>query len=183
MSDNELMKEFYERCRAATRSIQAFIHATNPPPDEDLLTTLIETNDELSVAQSKYHNAILRARKANGRNNEGSPAPSSTTPSASGAAGPPAPPPRATNQSPRQLVAELDTTPAPAPMAAPLAAPMPAASGGVQSPASNGSSGYEYRSEDFQVQNPFADNFTTDTAAAQHTGSGWKNTQQTGPLI
>ena len=187
LSDNELMKEFYDRCRSAARSVQSYIQATNPAPDEDTLTTLIETNDELSVALSRYHNAILKARKAAGRNNESSPDPSSGSVSTSGAGGPPAPPPRSNDQSPpaQPLIPELEPAPAPVPattsMAPPLAAsaPTPAASGDVRS-AANGPGRYEYRSEDFQVQNPFADNFATDTAA-QQTGGGaesWNNTQR-----
>lgn len=181
------MKEFYDRCRSAARSVQSYIQATNPAPDEDTLTTLIETNDELSVALSRYHNAILKARKAAGRNNESSPDPSSGSVSTSGAGGPPAPPPRSNDQSPpaQPLIPELEPAPAPVPattsMAPPLAAsaPTPAASGDVRS-AANGPGRYEYRSEDFQVQNPFADNFATDTAA-QQTGGGaesWNNTQR-----
>ncbi|MCJ1248262.1 hypothetical protein MMC30_005479 [Trapelia coarctata] len=76
---NELLKEFSERCQSASRSIQGYINSDNPAPDEDTLLTLIETNDQLSAAMSKYQRALLQARKALG----------AATPS------PPAMPPRA----------------------------------------------------------------------------------------
>lgn len=60
---NELIKEFVERCQSASRSIQGYIHSDNPPPDEDTLLTLIETNDQISVVLSKYQRALLQARR------------------------------------------------------------------------------------------------------------------------
>lgn len=38
----------------------------NPPPDENTMLTLIETNEQLSVALSKYQRTLLNARKALG---------------------------------------------------------------------------------------------------------------------
>ena len=63
---NELIKEFVERCQSASRSVQGYIHADSPPPDEDTLLTLIETNDQLATAMSKYQRALLEARKRMG---------------------------------------------------------------------------------------------------------------------
>ena len=63
---NELIKEFVERCQSASRSVQQYIHADSPPPDEDTLLTLIETNDQLATAQSRYQRAMLEARKRTG---------------------------------------------------------------------------------------------------------------------
>ena len=60
---NDLVKEFAERCQSASRSIQGFINADNPAPDEDTLLTLIETNDGLATALSKHQRSILQARK------------------------------------------------------------------------------------------------------------------------
>ncbi|WEW54754.1 hypothetical protein PRK78_000179 [Emydomyces testavorans] len=60
---NDMLKEFANRCQRASRSMQTFMDATNPPPDEDTMITLIETNDKLSVALSKYQRAQLNARK------------------------------------------------------------------------------------------------------------------------
>ena len=61
---NDLIKEFAERCREASRSMQAYINAENPAPDEDTLLTLIETNDAIAAALSKHQHALLNARKA-----------------------------------------------------------------------------------------------------------------------
>lgn len=63
---NELIKEFVDRCSSASRSIQGYIHSDSPAPDEDTLLTLIETNDQLSVALSRHQRAMLQARKALG---------------------------------------------------------------------------------------------------------------------
>ncbi|CRG89406.1 hypothetical protein PISL3812_06442 [Talaromyces islandicus] len=64
VKDNELIKEFSERCSGAARSVQGYMAVENPPPDEDTMLTLIETNEHLSVALSKYQRAVLNARKA-----------------------------------------------------------------------------------------------------------------------
>lgn len=64
MLDNELVKEFSHRCQSASRSIQGYINAEDPAPDDDTLLTLIETNDQLSLALSKHQRAVLEARKA-----------------------------------------------------------------------------------------------------------------------
>lgn len=101
---NELIKEFVERCQSATRSMQDYIHSDNPPPDEDTLLTLIETNDQLAMAISKHQRALLQARRATGV----SPLPTATGPYEAPAApsafssepknglftSPPGPPPR-----------------------------------------------------------------------------------------
>ncbi|KAL9586561.1 MAG: hypothetical protein Q9212_000813 [Teloschistes hypoglaucus] len=63
---NELIKEFVERCQSASRSIQGYINSENPPPDENTLLTLIETNDRLSMAMSRYQRAMLQARRMTG---------------------------------------------------------------------------------------------------------------------
>ena len=61
--NNDLIKEFAERCQAASRSIQGYINADNPAPDEDTLLTLIETNDAIAASLSKHQRALLQARK------------------------------------------------------------------------------------------------------------------------
>lgn len=140
--ENELIKEFSDRCRSASRTIQHYIHATNPPPDEDTLLTLIEVNDELSMSLSKHQHALLHARRALGQSNSQAPSISETTASGGPSVVPPPVPPRDI----------------PIPPAMPLAAP----SATRASPsANNGAGRSEYRSEDFQVQNPFADSFST----------------------
>lgn len=60
------MREFCQRCEAAHRSIQGYMAVENPPPDENTMLTLIETNEQLSVALSKYQRTLLNARKALG---------------------------------------------------------------------------------------------------------------------
>ncbi|MCJ1463256.1 hypothetical protein MMC07_001862 [Pseudocyphellaria aurata] len=65
---NDLIKEFVERCQSASRSIQNYIHSDSPPPDEDTLLTLIETNDQISTALSRHQRALLQARRANSAN-------------------------------------------------------------------------------------------------------------------
>ena len=63
---NDLVKEFAERCQSASRSIQGYIHAENPAPDDQTLLTLIETNEQLSQAMSKHQRALLQARRVTG---------------------------------------------------------------------------------------------------------------------
>jgi hypothetical protein len=60
---NDLVKEFSERCTAAQRSIQGYVNCDNPAPDDDTMLTLIETNEQLSLAASKYQRAVLQARR------------------------------------------------------------------------------------------------------------------------
>lgn len=60
---NELVKEFAERCTTAQRSIHGYIACDNPPPDDDTMLTLIETNEQLSLAASKHQRAVLQARR------------------------------------------------------------------------------------------------------------------------
>lgn len=55
------------------------MNAENPTPDNDTMLTLIDTNDQLSVAISKHQRAVLQARKVLGITTPGE----GTTPSAS----------------------------------------------------------------------------------------------------
>ncbi|KAL9131342.1 MAG: hypothetical protein Q9217_000721 [Psora testacea] len=64
--DNELIKEFAERCGSASRSMQQYIHSDSPAPDEDTLLTLIETHDQLATAMSRHQRALLQARRVTG---------------------------------------------------------------------------------------------------------------------
>ncbi|KAF2216330.1 hypothetical protein CERZMDRAFT_15460, partial [Cercospora zeae-maydis SCOH1-5] len=64
--NNELVKEFSERCQSAQKSMQIYINATEPAPDHDTMQTLIETNEQLSLATSRYQRALLAARRAVG---------------------------------------------------------------------------------------------------------------------
>ncbi|KAL5118013.1 hypothetical protein ACEQ8H_004159 [Pleosporales sp. CAS-2024a] len=71
---NELVKEFAERCTAAQRSVQGYIACDDPAPDDDTMLTLIETNEQLSLAASKHQRAVLQARRLQ------SPSPAATPP-------------------------------------------------------------------------------------------------------
>lgn len=164
--DNELMREFSQRCQNASGAIQSYIHAKNPAPDEDTLLTLIESNDELSVALSKHQRAILNARKAlGGSNGQSPPLSDEIAPDSDSSRPVPAPP-----------VLGQDTPQSSPPIVSPPAVSPPAASppaGAAPSATGNGAGRYEYRSEDFQVQNPFGDDaghgaHGTTTAATGH---------------
>lgn len=91
---DELVREFADRCLSASRSMQGYMAAEEPPPDNDTMLTLIETNDQLVLAMSKHQRAILNARKVLGLGRDNDTSPSSL---ASGAlnsvAPPPGPPP------------------------------------------------------------------------------------------
>ncbi|KAE8375491.1 GAT-like domain-containing protein [Aspergillus bertholletiae] len=147
MEGNELIKEFSDRCRSASHTIQHYIHSTNPPPDEDTLLTLIEANDEISVSLSRHQRALLDARRALGQSGSQSPSSSEITPSGAFNAIPPPVPPRDT-QNP----------------SIPPALPPTTSASGIPTQSNNGMGRSEYRSEDFQVQNPFADNFSSTAA-------------------
>ncbi|KAJ5753199.1 hypothetical protein N7520_010116 [Penicillium odoratum] len=138
INENELIKEFTDRCRTSSRLIQSYIHANNPAPDEDTLLTLIECNDEVSVALSNQQRAMLRARKA-----QGSASPSgndSVSPvMASGARQVPESNP--SQEARTGALIDLDN-----PVTDSRINPV------------RDTQDYEYRAEDFQVDNPFADN-------------------------
>lgn len=61
--DNELIKEFAERCASASRSVQGYMSAENPTPDNDTMESLIDTNEQLQTALSLHQRAMLNARK------------------------------------------------------------------------------------------------------------------------
>ncbi|EAW07392.1 VHS and GAT domain-containing protein [Aspergillus clavatus NRRL 1] len=160
---NELIQEFCNRCQTASRAIQNYIHATDPAPDEDTLLTLIETNDELSVAMSKYQHAFLTARKAASPSGSQSPESSSgaTAFTTSGAVRPvPAPPvPRRHVQSPSPVVSSSEPLQPQSQPPNTAMAPPPIPGSFTSNNTAPGR--YEYRSEDFQVQNPFADDYSS----------------------
>jgi len=70
---NDLIKEFGDRCQSAQKSMQIYINCDNPAPDDDTLQTLIETNEQLSVAGSRYQRALLAARRAMGASSSPNP--------------------------------------------------------------------------------------------------------------
>merc|ERR1711881_526517 len=64
LQDNDLIKEFAERCQNAQRSMQVFMNTSNPSPDDDTMQTLIETSEQLGLAASKHQRAVLQARRS-----------------------------------------------------------------------------------------------------------------------
>jgi hypothetical protein len=67
---NELIHEFADRCLSASRSIQSYIVADQPAPDNETMLTLIDTNEQLSMAMSKHQRAVVNARKVMGIGND-----------------------------------------------------------------------------------------------------------------
>ncbi|RYP02898.1 hypothetical protein DL765_010658 [Monosporascus sp. GIB2] len=60
---NDLIKEFADRCSSASRSVQGYMSATDPAPDNDTMETLINTNEQLQASLSLHQRAVLNARK------------------------------------------------------------------------------------------------------------------------
>lgn len=106
---NDLVREFANRCISASRSIQGYMVADNPGPDNDTMLTLIETNEQLALAQSKYQRAFLNARKALGLGAPAGTSPGGTEQALQGENGapPPGPPPSHAQPVAQAAVAEL----------------------------------------------------------------------------
>ncbi|KAJ3466816.1 hypothetical protein FSOLCH5_004721 [Fusarium solani] len=64
--NNELIKEFADRCSSASRSIQGYMVSENPTPDNDTMESLIDTNEQLQTALNQHKRAVLNARKQMG---------------------------------------------------------------------------------------------------------------------
>ncbi|KAI1451597.1 hypothetical protein F4805DRAFT_471537 [Annulohypoxylon moriforme] len=60
---NDLIKEFADRCTSASRSIQMYMTAEDPAPDNDTMESLIDTNEQLQASLSLHQRAMLNARK------------------------------------------------------------------------------------------------------------------------
>ncbi|KAI2619694.1 hypothetical protein GGR54DRAFT_125511 [Hypoxylon sp. NC1633] len=60
---NDLIKEFADRCTSASRSIQMYMTAEDPAPDNDTMEHLIDTNEQLQASLSLHQRAMLNARK------------------------------------------------------------------------------------------------------------------------
>lgn len=161
---NELMREFSERCSAAARSIQTYMAVENPPPDEDTLLTLIETNEHLSVALSKYQRAVLNARKAAGitaadgtSNGIGNVIGTGTANSSS-----PSPVEEARQHQPPPSAYREWSVPLPGPPPGSAAAAATTAES-LSSPSTpppqnlSAANRYQYNPNEFRVENPFAD--------------------------
>lgn len=80
--NNDLVKEFADRCLSASRSIQGYMTAENPGPDNETMETLIDVNEELQQALNSQKRAALSARKELGigdRSQNPSPSPQPET--------------------------------------------------------------------------------------------------------
>lgn len=66
--DNELVKEFADRCQSASRSIQLYMVAEDPAPDNETMESLINVNEQLQTSLSQHQRAVLGARKQLGLN-------------------------------------------------------------------------------------------------------------------
>lgn len=80
--ENDLIKEFADRCLSASRSIQGYMTADNPGPDNETMENLIDVNEELQQALNHQKRAMLSARKElgiDGRSQNPSPQPSETS--------------------------------------------------------------------------------------------------------
>ncbi|QPG93599.1 hypothetical protein C2857_001091 [Epichloe festucae Fl1] len=78
MLQNELIREFADRCLSASRSLQGYMVSDNPAPDNDTMESLIDTNEQLQTALNQHKRAALNARKqlglgSGGGSNEDSP--------------------------------------------------------------------------------------------------------------
>lgn len=72
VDSNELIKEFGERCQQAQRSMQIYINtatSSSSSGDDETLLTLIETNEQLSLALTKHQRALLSARRSHSSTN------------------------------------------------------------------------------------------------------------------
>ncbi|KAK3372416.1 hypothetical protein B0H63DRAFT_453745 [Podospora didyma] len=65
---NDLIKEFADRCLSASRSIQGYMAANDPAPDNDTMESLIDTNEQLQNALNQNQRAVLNAKKQMGVN-------------------------------------------------------------------------------------------------------------------
>jgi len=70
MLNNELIKEFADRCQSASRSIQGYMTCDAPAPDNDTMESLIDTNEQLQTALNQHQRAVLNARKQFGLGSE-----------------------------------------------------------------------------------------------------------------
>lgn len=85
--DNELIREFSNRCLSASRSVQGYMVSSNPAPDNDTMESLIDTNEQLQTALSQHQRAMLSARKQLGLNGSENPSPAPEQQSLHGSGG------------------------------------------------------------------------------------------------
>lgn len=112
---SELLPEFANRCQQLSGELQQYMNVPQLP-DEDTMLTMVDTNDKLSAALSRYRRDLIAARKAvedhdnqNGTHNlldaedhYGGGA-SISQPPVENASSPPIPPPRGLNYEEPQI--------------------------------------------------------------------------------
>ncbi|KAL2758366.1 hypothetical protein ACRALDRAFT_1080225 [Sodiomyces alcalophilus JCM 7366] len=89
--DSDLVKEFADRCQSASRSVQLYMVAEDPAPDNDTMESLIDVNEQLQTALNRHQRGVLSARKQLGVNGNSPSNPSSPQLSNDGQTPPPAP--------------------------------------------------------------------------------------------
>lgn len=165
IEESDLIKEFLDRCRSSARLIQSYIHSTNPAPDEDTLLTLIEVNDEISMAISQQQRAMLKARKARGSTTPNSSSVNSQSPPSSETV-----PSSTAGSVPTEAARPPQQQPAP-----PNELPSSVMSGGRPGVSRNNTERYEYNSVDFEVRNPFADDYASNESNARQSNAPQDN--------
>lgn len=162
MEGNELIKEFTDRCQTSSRLLQSYIHCNNPAPDEATLLTLIEANDEISVAISGQQRGLLKARRARGSATASPVSPASSNDATSATLNRPF-----SSDLPREPQGPEHTSSRLSELPAPVTAMTGARSDTNTNTTPNttiqrsNTERTEYNSADFEVQNPFADDFAT----------------------
>lgn len=145
--NNDLIREFADRCQSATRSIQGYIVAHDPAPDNDTMLTLIETNEQLALAISKHQRAVLQTRRSLGLGTD------TPSPSTEGFAPPPGPPPSSIQPPPGPPPKQTSSKPqpdVPSRKSVPPAAPVVSSESKSRSPPHSGSNGTEKPEDPFK---------------------------------
>lgn len=121
---NDLVKEFADRCQSASRSVQVYMIAEDPAPDNDTMESLIDVNEQLQSALNRHQRGVLSARKQLGLNSN-SPAHLSS-PQLSSSQTPPSGP-GSSNRRPQlqSYPSSSSSTRAPAPQPHPSREPLP----------------------------------------------------------
>lgn len=91
--DNDLVKEFADRCQSASRSMQMYMLAEDPAPDNDTMEAIIDTNEQLQSSLNQHQRAVLSARKKLGLNVQSEHNSPTVMSPAIGSEEPPVPPP------------------------------------------------------------------------------------------
>ncbi|KAH7358632.1 GAT domain-containing protein [Plectosphaerella cucumerina] len=101
--NNDLVKEFADRCHSASKSMQLYMLAENPAPDNDTMESIIDTNEQLQTALNQHQRAVLTARKKLGLNTTSEHNSPTVMSPAPGGPQPPVPDTRPPPQQPQQF--------------------------------------------------------------------------------